>query len=958
MEYKNIEFNEISLTYGSLLEMLKNKAFTQTYSTYISQQNFFCYKISRRDLLDKPVIIFKNKLKIIIHLNNKKEEIIFARSNVDIKKFCIEKSININLLLLNDTEKFEIYKFEKYYNYINGNVLNLYFPNRKELSNISAKSLFNLEDDYKVSEYSSYYKDYFDDDNLDPNYVFKFENNETRKEILGNMLNLQTSSLNTFKFTGPLNTGKSITLLEYSRTCENAFYINLKILKNKPIYDCYTILQEEFSRISEQLFEIIQNIIKSNYTLNTPPLNLIVIIMDILKNEKQYGQFLFALDQYKEDIFSLDLLTKLKEKRDNIKIVYCSSINEKKIRFECLETWKNFENSNPVKLNEQSQNYYFYYTGIYSKSILKANSPIEEVINIKRFKKYYNIGANNEEKILKIKNHINEKMAIFSKKVNMSFDHMIVYIKNIINKKYSKDELEKIISYCPLKYFVIKFKDNYFKIKVQFSLMNQILNRELYESEIYNYFDKKKYSKNLKGNKAIKDFYFEEAVKKGLRKENFLPLKSDHTLELQEILSIDKIEGDSMDNDYLEDKLEGEEEEESNDYEDSDMIIENPKVIEEKKEKSKDMGVESNYSENSNLLNLTELLNKFSLEDINNEDNEDDVILNKIEYYREDEIQKLRKNKDNKFTMTKRYTGDETLFLTQKSKNGRAIDCAYLYGKKKDKTFIAFQIKCLFNTTTSIKPKTYKKDIIKRNLQKILIKSMYLLNCRINHWFYYLIFYYNPTISSYNVNKQLIDKLKNYIEIIFYEPLKKKFYDCKHKEIDTLPFTDNANLDIIKESLDKYKLNEQYDFKEEDDEKLKESFENIFKYMNLKDEKEIIKKISIIMKIKKTKIIELKLKRPIKYSKIEFPNYDAIFIYEGNNKGCYGVKIIKDKKKETLIKIYDLKQEDEVTPSIFYKNVNLKKEMYVLEVRNRVHNDVSKGTYNYIKGKKILKANN
>ena len=89
MEYKTINFHEINLNYESLLEMLNNKTFSQTYSTFTSHENFFSYKLFYKDLINESVTIFKNPLKIIIHLNDTKQEIIFAHSNLDIKIFCI-----------------------------------------------------------------------------------------------------------------------------------------------------------------------------------------------------------------------------------------------------------------------------------------------------------------------------------------------------------------------------------------------------------------------------------------------------------------------------------------------------------------------------------------------------------------------------------------------------------------------------------------------------------------------------------------------------------------------------------------------------------------------------------------------------------------------------------------------------------------------------------------------------
>ena len=249
MEYQKITFHEINLTYKILLEMLNNKTFSKTYSAFTSYENFFSYKIFYKDSIDESATIFKDPIKIIIHLNGSKEEVFFAHSNLDIKIFCIKKSIDIDSLLLDNAETFENDKFEKFHGYIKNFELNLFFPDKRELKNISQKSLFKLKNKYKVSEYSSYFKDYFDDDNLDPNYEFEFKNNETRNDIMSKMLMLQNTSLNTFKFTGPFNIGKSITLLEYCRTCENAFYINLKLLSRKPLYDCYAILKEEFARI-------------------------------------------------------------------------------------------------------------------------------------------------------------------------------------------------------------------------------------------------------------------------------------------------------------------------------------------------------------------------------------------------------------------------------------------------------------------------------------------------------------------------------------------------------------------------------------------------------------------------------------------------------------------------------------------------------------------------------------
>ena len=75
---------------------------------------------------------------------------------------------------------------------------------------------------------------------------------------------------------------------------------------------------------------------------------------------------------------------------------------------------------------------------------------MENIISIKRFKKYIINCTTKEEKILKIKEHIIEKMTKFSSQVKISFDFMISYLKRVLMKKYNDDKLEDILEFCPL----------------------------------------------------------------------------------------------------------------------------------------------------------------------------------------------------------------------------------------------------------------------------------------------------------------------------------------------------------------------------------------------------------------------------------------------------------------------------------------------------------------------------
>ena len=63
------------------------------------------------------------------------------------------------------------------------------------------------------------------------------------------------------------------------------------------------------------------------------------------------------------------------------------------------------------------------------------------------------------------------------------------------------------------------------------------------------------------------------------------------------------------------------------------------------------------------------------------------------------------------------------------NKNGKTVDYAVLYGDRRDKTFITFQMKC-YSSQTSLSENINKK-YIKSKLSPMLINSLQLFNCKI-----------------------------------------------------------------------------------------------------------------------------------------------------------------------------------------------------------------------------------
>ena len=770
--------------------------------------------------------------------------------------------------------------------------------------------------------------------------------NDIRDNIFQNISRLSEDDIFKFKFTGPFNIGKSITLLEYSRTNRNAFYFNLKVWSNKDDRDRYIILQEEFSRVSKELFDDIQKEINSNYSDGKKPIDSLINIMKILSNSKNIHKFIFIFDQYKYTTFPLDLAREL-DKLDNkkIKFVYCSSINNKKMKDECIKTWKNLR-ENPKILSIVNQDYYFYYCHIYIIQLNNDVNVLNQIKKINRFRKYYTKRDSPTTIIKKTLEHISTKIFEFGKQVNISMDFLLTNLKSIINNKYDMNKIEKVLEFCPLKYFIIEFIETEFIIKIQFPFIRQIINRKLLEEEIYNYFKKEKYKKDLIENDVVKGYYFEDAVILGLKNSLKLPkAKIDYSIVLKEIATMNEICLNELDMNYLE----KDKEEDIDDINDiinlNDLDIES---IDEDK-KCSDSNININKNENIIITNankreknktkqkknsvLDNMLKNFSIEEkkMSNE------IEKTLEWYRFQEIKEIRRKKI-EIKINNDYDGQKTFFLEQEKKKGRTLDCGLLFGAKKEKIFVGFQIKCYFEVTNSLPDNAKDKNIIKKNIKEILINSMCLLNCKITKWYYYLIFYLNsePNKKEFNVNKALIEKNKNTLEILFFDPLKKKFFDVNLKEMNTLILTQKANLDTDTTNYQNVSMDlnpimsSQINPFHDREESVESFLEDFSSYGNTEDE--ILAKLAL--KVNFGGILILKHKAPKLPQVIINPDFCYIFLYKRKNNGFIIAKSGYDEKKNPCVKYYDLDSGKEIN----YIENNCQ-YMYILK-RKRTHNEL------------------
>ena len=900
--FKYVFLGSKLLEYDSLRKAIENNTFEKEYPkfTYIQQQNSYMIKYN-----ESSIYIYKKPIKVSFQIGNEKHSIIL-NSDVDLQTYCSICNLDINNLFFEDGTAFkDNCKFISE----DEDEIKLNYKVKEKLTFPESSFLFKKSDIYyPVSKYSNYYQDYFGY-NIDSNTLFEYKHTETRKIIFKNINSLFNDNRIKFKFTGPFNIGKSITLLQYSRLNDNVFYINLKVLSNKEERDCYMILLEEFSRAKYFNDYIYKNIIEPSYEKGKNPIESLLEIMKYLSDKSCI--YIFIFDQYKTNSFTPAQEDLIKSMNKNIKIVYCSSINNKNIKDECIKTWKHFS-KNIIYLSKDAnaQEYYFYFSDIYPQTCKMNESIIEQISKINRFKKYFEENDTEEQKISKVNNHINEKMKEFANQIDNSLDFVLIYIKSIINKKYPVKKIDSVLAYCPLKYLVVEFiNDETFVIKMQFPFLHPIINRRLLSEEVDDYFKNEKYLKLTIEDETIKGNYFEEAAKIGLKKHIILPKEIDSTIEVEEIATMREINKNSLDYSYLEeessqDDSSDEMSDENKDLKEDIIDTEEAKIKKIKIDKRKNIKIDKQeidtFLKKFNTINCN--INPFSSED--------------IEHYREKEISKLYNGDYYIKKLGKSYDGKNTYFLEQKKRTGKTLDCALLYGEEKKKTFIGFQIKCYFSETTNIPQKAKDKISIKSSIKEILINSMYLLNCKITSWNYYLIFYINKKRKNCNVDKSLIDELKNNIEVIYYDPVDKKFYDINKNIITNLKLTPIANLDNIRISFSEISINPIVLYQQKaqiiEEEKIEENFKKDFEYLNQKNVDNIIKKILSIMEVKEG-IYELKYQIGKLPRIILSPSINYIFLYKrNNNEGFIGIKCMKDENNEPAHYCYDLKNEKEI----------------------------------------------
>ena len=287
------------------------------------------------DIYDDSKIFYFSKNKYIVKIKDSygKEEKFDVLSSYEVNKIVEHKNIN------------NIYFKDKKYcvnvNYFaettNEKIIEFYFDKDEyiELTNNNEIFIINPKINVKPETLSKYYSLYFNDD-LNEEISFSL----TKERVfLFNEINTCFNINNIFKFTGPSGIGKSFFLLYYSRMTLNKVYINLgalrKLKSEKKYNQIKNLISEEFKRVRLEENEI-YNFNKKMKEIS-PNINEIITFLIKFSIENQKN-IIIILDQFKGEL-EFD-----KFQLNKVKLIICSSINDKNIRPSCISFFKNIFN--------------------------------------------------------------------------------------------------------------------------------------------------------------------------------------------------------------------------------------------------------------------------------------------------------------------------------------------------------------------------------------------------------------------------------------------------------------------------------------------------------------------------------------------------------------------------------------------------------------------------------------
>ena len=876
---RNQENELLSSNVDELIKTFKNNKHKQKYSNifFSHEENAFVFFLNTEREIKNYIVFEKN---IVVELNTiyrETDSITFnIRTNLELFNFIKQTELDFDriTLLSKDNKKLKDF-IDIIHLYIKNNILKLQII-KGDIPDIKfEKNYLEMGTDYySLDVYSKYIDLYFPSINKKKeDNLFTFINSPERMQIRNNIMSLNNSkTIKKYKITGPFSIGKSMTLFKISKSWFNIVYINLKAIKEyrSNYYRFLEILFEESSRVmlTETKREEFKKKIKL-ISLEKGILDILIQVMKLFLEINGNKNITLILDQFKSSNIDYDLSFKEKieelNRQTNLKVVYCSSINDNETRDELMPTFIKFK-GNIIELNEETQEFYFYYSELYTSP--KSNDITYLLFNNKL--KYIEMIDKNDykgslkkvdEKIInkleRFKNYQNSKDILIN---NYNLVDILIFLKDIVTeeKEYSTSNLLNLVSICPLKYFVIHInqeKDK-FKIKPIFPYIKFFISEYIKKQDNAEYFEKEKYKNISFLSNKVKGEYFEYAAKIELKKSLGSKHKIYKEIYVDQIAEMNLITTPldylllTLKKQIMQDNQEEKEEiidgeiKDLNSGENIKINLDDPINEEELKEK-----IRESYKKDIkdfNIFGIKEILerekeeilkkfNSFGLDECY-EDYVNNILFKGIDAYRIEEFEKrvnkryeeiekiIKKAKvnnkikrkieipikkkskiDNENKNIDKYNGNENILIDQTNTNGKVVDYAFLFGDKNEKKLLLFQMKC-YSSDTSLNEIFINKGYLKKALSSMLINSIKLFNCKIKEWHYILIFYYNDMDDmTNNVGlKTIFSCINRDIEYILFNPVRNKYY----MRGNNFNIIEKKNLDLItnESNLDQFSI--------------------------------------------------------------------------------------------------------------------------------------------------------
>ena len=710
-----------------------------------------------------------------IEINNDKYEFINLFKSFDI----IKKITNLDKIILN-----------QYYRYYDD------YKNEK-LPNIYPKDNSNLEPEKLSKFFELFFK-------FETKSNFEYWESQKRKEFISFILKYKTNQeIYCFKICGPSGIGKSMTLFLISKYFNNFLYYNLKTIRilkqDNDNVNIQNIITEscKYLNLNKTQIEKLSSLIEKNRCF--PFFTCLKEIINFLIENKLFS--VIILDQFKTD--SIDkkeyneiLLLISNQKYKNVKLLICSSTNDKEIREECIKSFA-LKLFSLDQLNSKNQKYFFYINELYNNNE-KGNTLYDTILyNFNHIPKYKNkfkylkeekdkskklneelditkqlskdlkiVKENIETNLKKLYRIINEKDKT-EEIITMKMIESLRYLFLNIGEKIKYERLEEFTRICSFKYYTFIFEENTFTINYSFPYMCEIIN-DIIDQHLEKYYE---YKLNDEHSGSANSDFFELFSGKSL-KTGILELpesKNSICIRVNEIVEMKEFSRTEKDN-----------------------LIQNEiySSVEQLRVKKDDFKGE-NKEINEELNDMKLLLSINNLINYNDEN---------IDYHKLQYINKLNNEYD---IFGNKNHGDMSIFINQKNQRGKKLDLAYVYGLKEEKTFIGFQMKAYDEESSHDCKFDLTKDNLKRALEPMIINIKYLMNMNIKSWHFIAIILYDKRKEE---GKRFFKKMvkiceNNGLEYIFYEPFENKFYNRYLGHITKFIPNQFSNLDNNIESI-------------------------------------------------------------------------------------------------------------------------------------------------------------